>query len=155
MNHFMEIRELTVNEIDNYEKSIAELLTLCISSTYSMSAGHDLIVAEKIESLKSHLQSETAYVIAAFEREELIGFVWAYPVSTLFETVLHIAYIAVLEKAQGKGVGLKLLLVVQEIAKRLGLKSIELIVGKNNESANCFYRDNNFFEDRIIMRKEL
>lgn len=154
MKREMIIKRLTVDAVERNIKSIADLLFLCFSNTYMMCDESNL-VEKKIASLKSHIQDGTAHVVAAFDGEELIGFVWTYPVSTPFETVLHIAYIAVLEKGQGMGVGFQLLLAVQGIAKKLGLKSIELIVGKDNENAKRFYYNSDFYEDRIILRKEL
>lgn len=154
MKREMVIKKLTVDAVERNKKNIADLLFLSFSNTYMM-CDESNIIEKKIVSLKSHIQNGTAHVVAAFDGEELIGFVWTYPVSTPFETVLHIAYIAVLEKAQGMGVGFQMLLASQEIAKKLGLKSIELIVGNDNENAKRFYRNSDFYADRIILRKEL
>ena len=150
----MEIRKLSNNDVIKYRVALSKLMELCFASTYEKATKESLI-DEKINSLLIHTENGSAYPLGAFDNDQLMGFVWAYPVSTPVEIVFHVAYIAVSADAQGNGVGRQLLKAVESTAKSIGLSSIELIVGSRNNQAVQFYLGNDFYEDRLIMRKDL
>lgn len=148
----VDVKKISISDVDIHKVSIMQLLQDCFEKTFGIKVDQ-AIIKDKIDSLAYHIVNETAYAYGAFQDNNMIGFVWAYPVSSTFETVLHVAYIAVMKDAQGLGIGSLLLEIVEKTAKEIGLNKIELTVGNSNERAISFYKKNNYEAERIIMKK--
>lgn len=114
----------------------------------------DHVIADKIDSLLSHIDSD-AVVFDAFNKEQLCGFVWSYPYERVEETVLHIAYIAILPKYRGYSISTCLIKEVERCAKEKDINTLEVIVSDNNKPAHAIYKKAHFVADRIIMVKEV
>lgn len=148
----VDVKKISISDVDIYKESIMLLLHSCFEKTFGIKV-NQTIINNKIDSLVYHIANETAYAYGAFQDNNMIGFIWAYPMLSAFETVLHVAYIAVMKEAQGLGIGSLLLEIIERTAKEIGLNKIELTVGNSNERAIGFYQKNNYDAERIIMKK--
>ena len=148
------IKELNYVDIVENRESIEELLKICFRSTYGRDV-KQVVIDEKYNSLAVHVKAENAYVFGCFDEEKLIGFMWGYPVITPFETVFHIAYIALFEYGRRKGIGSKLLYEAEKQAVELGIDRIELIVGATNDKAEEFYKKAGYQTCRNVMAKSI
>ena len=150
----MEISRLELKDIVKYQDPIKGLLRICFRSTFGKDIDDELI-DEKYKSLIEHSKADRAYVYGAISEGFLIGFLWGYPVDTLFETVFHIAYIAVFEEGRRKGIGQRLLLEAEKQAIQLGIDRSELIVGALNNQAVDFYGKAGYQICRHVMHKSV
>lgn len=148
----MIFRELNVSDIDIYRKDLIELIQICFFDTYDRYADDEL-VNTKVDNLKVYIHEKKAYVLGAVTDNELIGFLWAYPVETPFETVLHIAYISTKAGHRGKGIGGHLISAIEKKAGEMHFEHIELIVGAYNSGAIKFYSKHDYEHDRYVLRK--
>lgn len=147
----MLIKQLDLSDINEYESEITDCLQTCLEITFQN--GECEIAKDKIESLKTHLERGSAYPFGAFENEVMIGFLWAYPISSPLQEVFHVAYIAVNEASRGRGIGSMLLNAAEKKAQDLGLNYIELIVGAENNGAIMFYSKQGYSMGRHILSK--
>mgnify|MGYP002561592077 CR=1 FL=1 len=136
-----------------YRTEIHEYLKMCFQTTYGKS--DDVLIHSKIDKLVEFINDGKAYVFGAFVEDVMIGFLWGYPVKGPFETVFHIAYIAVAEQGREKGTGSKLVSVAEKHARTHGIHHVELIVGVDNHNALEFYTVMGYGQDRCIMRKRI
>lgn len=150
----MIIKLLDENDVEDYKNEIFELIKNCFDLTYSVSVS-DSYVFEKINGLKNYINEGKAYVFGAINDDGLIGFLWGYPLETMFEKSFHVAYISVLEVGRKKGVGKQLIKAAEKITNDLKIESMELIVGANNYTALEFYKNCGFDVERYYFRKEL
>ncbi len=148
------IKKFNYRDVVENKESIEELLRICFRSTYGKEV-KQVEIYEKYDSLAEHVKAEKAYVFGCFCEETLIGFMWGYPVKTPFETVFHIAYIAVFEQGRRKGIGSKLLYEAEKQAVELGIDRIELIVGATNDKAEEFYKKTGYQICRNVMAKSI
>lgn len=150
----MIIRELEEKDIQTYFDDISEHLRNCFVSSYE-DIPTDEFLCGKIVQLKEYIGNHSAFVFGAIDKENLIGFLWGYPMTTPLSEVFHVAYISVKENMRGKGIGHKLISEAEQTAEKLGLKVIELITGEKNQSALHFYYETGYSVDRYVMRKHL
>lgn len=151
----MEIRQLfSCEEVERYRSEIGICLRACLESTYSID---DIgqAVNQKINSLCDHLACGDAYPLVAFEDGSLLGLLWGYIMPDVAGQNYHIAYLAVLENARGKGVGKALLQAADNIARKLGCDNVELIVANDNDAAQQLYHKSGFVTTRLIMKRPL
>ena len=150
----MEISKLCRADVERHQSTIKELLRICFRSTYETDVKSE-ILDEKYEGLISYVESGKAFIFGAVDGDSLIGFLWGYPVKTLFEPVFHIAYIAVNEHRRKSGIGKLLLATAEQQARELGLGRMELIVGVSNGRAVEFYQNLGYVAVRNIMCKAI
>ena len=149
----MEIRKLNAKDIQEHKEKVYEYLEMCIRPTY-IDASPD-VINSKIDGLVQYINDRKAYTFGAIENNEMIGFLWGYPVSTFVETVFHVAYIAVGENGRKQGIGDRLMREAEKKAFELGIAHVELIVGANNKGAVSFYNKEGYEPDRLVMRKRV
>lgn len=150
----MNILKLCETDIEKYKNDINDLMQICFKETYGQSIDQTILVS-KIEDLKEHIRNHRAVVFGAIENEELIGFVWSYPMKNPFETVFHVAYISTKTMYRRRGIGKRLLKKVEEAAIEQAITQVELIVGANNKRAIEFYSNCHYSSERYILRKPL
>ena len=150
----MRICLLSSNDIKEHHSLIFELLRICFRSTYTDAVSVQLIES-KIDNLLEYINRGEAYVFGVFSNNSLQGFLWGYPVKTLFEPVFHVAYIAVKEQGRKQGMGRQLIRAAEKKAEELGINHVELIVGSNNKTALDFYSHCGYETDRYFLRKEV
>lgn len=150
----MEVKKITAEEIKTYWESLSELLQICFVSTYGREKENEFIDS-KLNGLTEYVKCGKAILIGAYCSENLVGFLWGYPVNTPFETILHAAYIAVKEDFRGRGAGQLLIKAFEQEAIKMNIAHIELIAGAENKNAIKFYDRGGYKADRIILRKRV
>lgn len=147
----MQIRLMCSQDIKLHRTEVYSLLNSCFQNTYKDS--NKTLIDTKIDGLIIYLEEGKAYTLGAFVNNTMIGFLWGYPVTGPFETVFHIAYIAVAKNARRQGIGKILMEKIDCIVKELSLDHIELIVGNNNYDAIEFYNSIGYETNRLVLRK--
>lgn len=151
----MRIEDLTAELVRQHKNEITQLYFDNVRSNQF----HDHYTWEeaeaKIDGLIVHLENGTAIVYSAFDEEEIIGFIWAYVHQFREETRMYVSEIRVKEEYRKRGIGSRLLELVEEKARELNLPAIYLHAEANNLNSMMFYADNGYVKERIQYRKEI
>ncbi len=150
----MIVRLIDEKDVQKNSDVLKVLIENCINSTYELEDIHSFS-ENKIMDLKQHIGNHSAYPIAAFERNRMIGFLWGYETNGMSGRALHIAYISVLERFRGQGIAKSLIQYAEKVAENEDLAKVELIVGANNSAALSLYKSMNFLPERLILSKSL
>lgn len=150
----MIIRKLSSNDIVSFSDTLQILIGQCLE-TIDTTLQIDKICAEKVESLIDYISKGLAYVYGAFESNNMVGFIWGYPVQTTLTTYFHIAYLSVLPIAQNNGVAYKLIEKIENDASNLSLDTINLSVSSANKRAIGFYLRNGFECSNLVLKKHI
>lgn len=110
---------------------------------------------EKIEGMIEHVANGTAMVFGMFDKEVLIGFVWAYEHPYREETRVYVNEIHVDEAYRGKGIGRELMRAVENMAKESGYRAMYIHAEGDNERAIRLYQHEGYTIERVQLRKEL
>lgn len=110
---------------------------------------------EKIGALIEHLENGTCIAYGAFEGNEIIGYIWAYPHSFREENRIYVNEISIKEEYRGKRYGKQLLEAVEEKAAEMDIYVLYLHAEANNQRALDFYKSSGYVEERIQFRKEI
>ena len=148
----MEIRLLTESDVRENTESLRCHLENCIVSTYEIENIRDF-TEKKINDLLIHIEDKTAIPIAAFDEDIMAGFLWGYETKSLQGKAFHIAYISVDEACRGKGIASAMIGYAEKLAAKRGLKTVELIVGADNEAAYSLYKKMDFTVERLMLSK--
>ena len=151
----MRIEALTAETVEKYRKEIAQFYYDNVSSCSCM--GHYTFkeAYEKIGAFISHLSDKKAIGYGLFERDEICGYIWAYPHQFREEKRIYVNEIRIREDWRGQGYGKKLLKLVEVKAKELGLGAVYLHAEAKNPAALRFYQNNGYDVERIQLRKEM
>ena len=154
INKKMNIRILCKTDIICFQEDIYRFLCMCINPNADKVID-EVFIRKKIINLKYYIDKNMAYVYAAFDKDDMVGFLWGYPIVTPVSEDFHIAYIAVKSDFRGKGIGGKLIKTAENTSKELGIENTELIVDVNNITAMNFYIDNGYEVKRNVLRKKI
>lgn len=145
------IIKLTITDVNLYQESLKILISLCFDSSYK----GRIDIAEKINSMEKHILDGSACVVGDIENNELVGFLWGYPLNSVEGNVFHVAYISVCEQWQGKGIARRMLAFAEREASNLKINFLELMVSNTNIPALSLYQSVGFVEVRKILKKEI
>ena len=149
------VRKLEVPDIKRFRERIYRFIQIDFVATYGNEAS-DEVAYSKIDGLEKYIVEGKAHPYGAFLNDEMVGFLWGYIVSSPFEKIFHVAYIATDPDHRKKGIGNALLKKTEDdVLDSKEASSIELIVGSENERAILFYENNDYKKDRYIYRKEI
>ena len=109
----------------------------------------------KIDGMIEHVSNGSALVFGVFDKEHLIGFVWAYEHPFREETRMYVNEIHVDVPFRGRGIGRKLLKAVEDMARNRGYRAIYIHAEGSNDVAIRLYNSEGYVTERIQMRKEL
>lgn len=107
----------------------------------------------KIRDLSEHLKNQSAICYGLFDKEKLVGYVWAYQHSFRDELRVYINEIRIFEDYRGKGFGEKLIACVEKEAIAIGIKAIYLHAEATNQGAIRLYNRLGYTPERIQLRK--
>lgn len=110
---------------------------------------------EKIGDLIDHLGTNTCIAYGAFEGNEIVGYVWAYPHPFRDENRIYISECSVKEEFRGKGIGKTLISLVEQRAREAGFPAVYLHAEAGSPDAVGFYESIGYREERIQFRKEM
>lgn len=145
----MIIRKVEVKDVINNENELKILLREMLELKFGKCENK---ILEVYDNMKKFIEDGSAILVGAFEKERIIGFIWAY---TIREKTYHINYFAVDKDNRRLGIGQKLLDELYEIAKENKIEIIELLVEAHNENAIKKYKKNEFDEKYIKMEKKI
>ncbi|MDF0727056.1 GNAT family N-acetyltransferase [Cytobacillus sp. S13-E01] len=100
-------------------------------------------------------KDNSAILIGAFDKEKIIGFLWAYTREILSERRIHIGHIVVNSEVRSGGIGSKLLKCLEDYSIRVNIKKIDLMTTLENEKTMKFYKENGYSIVRVQLEKEL
>lgn len=100
-------------------------------------------------------KDNSAILIGAFEGDTIVGFLWAYEREVLGEKRIHIGHIVVSSKVRSSGIGSKLVNEIEYLARKKGIKKIDLMTTVKNDKTMKFYKSNGFSIVRVQLEKEL
>lgn len=100
--------------------------------------------------LEKYIDENNCILLGAFEKEKMIGILWAYERNFGDSLRYHINYFIVLEEERSRGIGKKLLKKLEKIAFENNIKKIDLNVSISNIKAQNFYRKNLFQAEKIL-----
>ncbi len=149
-----EIKILKEDDVLHCQYEIMSLLNECVLATYTENVENDFTTG-KLMSLKENLARGKAYAFIALDENNILGFLWSYPVQTPVGQRLHVAYFSVKPKERGKGIGQLLLKEAEKQAEKIGIKEVELIVSNKNIRAKHFYRKFGYGTEKLILKKEI
>ena len=109
----------------------------------------------KIDSLIEHVTDGSAWVFGVFDKENLIGYVWAYEHPFREELRVYVNEIHVDELYRNKGVGKQLLSAVESMARQRGYSALYIHAEGNNDGAIRLYKNEGYVIERIQLRKPL
>lgn len=110
---------------------------------------------EKIGDFIGHLENHEAVSYGVFKKDELCGYVWAYPHKFREENRMYVNEIRIRDDCRGGGYGKELLKRVEETAKEMGISALYLHAEADNLEAIKKYRSFGYAEERIQFRKAL
>lgn len=152
----MTVQALTADYIQAHQALLADFIFKSVrNANYTENFQHE-DAEKKSSDLTGYVQEGKAIVFGAFEGEEQIGFIWAYPFP--FRTQTDRVYVSILyvnEQYRGMKIGQQLLTAVEQRAKELGFHSVFLHTDATNTGAVRFYHNNGFSDERIQFVKEL
>ena len=151
---FMEIRLLSADEAVCHRSSIRVLMQYCMEAAFPESIPMGFY-DEKLDSLDGYLRRNEGYLFAALECGQMLGFLWACQVSSLWGPKFHVLYLAVLPDYRNRGLGKGLLRAAEDQARALGISRMELIASDSNMSALRFYHGLQYNVARSILEKRL
>ena len=145
----MIIRKVQEQDVKNNEQELKLLLREMLELKFEKCEDK---IEEVYNNMKRFIEDGSAILIGAFEKNKVIGFIWAYIIK---ENAYHINYFAVDKEKRSLGIGQKLLDRLYEIAKENEIETIELLVEAHNEKAIKKYKNNDFQEKYIKMEKKM
>jgi L-phenylalanine/L-methionine N-acetyltransferase len=86
------------------------------------------------------------------ENSERVGMFKLVPQTYRSAHVAYLGSFAIDPKLAGKGLGTKMLMVIIELAKQIGIKRIELSAGVQNKNAIALYKKCGFEEEGILRK---
>ena len=148
------IKLLSECEATYHRQQIETLLKYCRESSSKVHFSDDYY-EEKVDSLLNYLKEQRAYYFAVFENESIVGFMWACVIEKNSQKVFHILYFAVLPDYQSRGYGGKLMREAEKQARLSECNQIELNVNIRNVNVINFYKKHLFYEDHIVLKRDI
>lgn len=110
---------------------------------------------KKIGEMIAHLTKNTCIAYGAFEENEIIGYIWAYPHRFREERRMYINECSVKEGYQRKGIGKTMIALIEKRAKESGFTALYLHAEAGSRNAIHFYETIGYRKERIQFRKEI
>ena len=148
-------KELNSETVKQYRQEIAQfyygnMQTCSCLDHYTLDQAY-----EKIGDLIAHLSTDTCVAYGAFESDEIIGYIWAYPHPFREEFRMYIKELSVKEGYRGRGIGRTMIMLVEKRAKESGFHALYLHAEAGSPDAVRFYESNGYNKERIQFRKEI
>ena len=109
---------------------------------------------EEAEKLKSYLEDDKAFFLAAIGETELAGFLWAYPREIGNSKRLHLNHLILRKEFRNGGIGTALMKSLENYVKECRFSGFELMVSKSNEKAISLYQKLGYRTERFLMFKD-
>jgi ribosomal protein S18 acetylase RimI-like enzyme len=151
----IEVRLISEENLINNKKYLIDLLEdnlkinfpdLTNLTKYAMNGYDDMLRFKK---------DDSAILIGAFDKEKVIGFIWAYKREIFGERRIHIGHIVVSSEVRAGGIGSKLVKCLEDYSIHNNIKKIDLMTTLENEKTLKFYKAKGFSMVRVQFEKEL
>lgn len=146
------IRELTINDFDIVESIIAKLHQLHIDNRpdFYIENEHPISKKEYKAMLKNQDKINIAYIV-----DDKIAGICLATIKDRIEKSIYIDDIYVLEEFRHQGIATRLYKQVENIAKDMGAKRIDLTVWQFNKTAMSFYKSLGMKTQRTVLETRL
>lgn len=151
----MRVTKLAVEEFDRWKDSITTLFKEAVIVNFPDNRPNESYYAENIQRLKNYIAENNAIVFLCIDTDSVLGMAWCHSIQRFNERRLHVASIAVMPHCRNMGVGKKLLEEIEGYAGNNSYVGLDLLVTADNTNAVCFYQNNGFETERLLMKKEL
>ena len=151
----MEVTRLTIKEFDRWQDRIAFLIKEAVVVNFPDNMPEETYYTDSIQNLKAYIEENNAIVFICIDEDNIRGMAWCHTIQRFNKRRLHIASIAVMPSCRNLGVGKKLLKEIENYASNHSYSGIDLLVTASNTSAVCFYQNNGFETERLLMKKEI
>jgi len=131
-------------------------MTGLLSELFSLESDFTPNIRKQRQGLGSLMESETATLLVAVTKDEIIGMCTLQPLISTAEggTVGMVEDLVVTEQWRNKGIGAMLLEAIENIAKEQGMSRLQLLNDKSNETANRFYDNHEWSKTNMIARRK-
>jgi len=151
----MKIEKLQINDCLKFADEIGKLLLETLSINLPKQRYSIKQAEQMVNDLAQYLLDGTAVVFAAFNEEDLIGFLWAYSRVVGSEKRMHLNHLAVKESSRGKGIGSMLMCELEEYTRANNYAGIDLLSSISNQRAISFYEKRGYLVERVQLYKEV
>ena len=149
----IEIKLINQDLAKLYEKDFKTYIGQVLKANYIDNT--DKRIEGIYNNMLEYINDGSAFIVGAFQKEEMVGFIWAYERNLNNKKRYHINYFIVNEENRKQGIGKKLIDEIYKIAKKNNIEEIELIVTERNSGAVQFYNKEDFKVERITLCKKL
>lgn len=152
--------KITTQTLDNNalvsnKESLIDLLEYVLSVSFGHLDNLKDLAIESYDKMVKFEANKTAFIIGAFEKNELLGFVWAFEREYIGQSRIHINQIVINPEIRNRGIGGKLLEKLEKLAEDKGIYNIDLMVTSDNEPAIKFYKSKGFQSESILFKKSI
>ena len=149
------IDRITGEDCNKNKKTIAKLLYMNDKAhDYAESSTIDESIRET-ENMSTYIDADKADVFCAFDKEIIVGLIWAFPLQFRDELRMHIKAMIVEPKYRKQGLSQLLLREVDKAALARSITVVDTYVDWSNIKARYAYEKHGLIPDRVLVRKKL
>lgn len=148
-------RNINETDIINNKSNITALLLENLMINFPGFTSLSDYAASTYEDIKRFQKDNSAILIGAFDKDILVGFLWAYKRSVLGEQRIHLSHIVIDSELRSHGIGSRLLNTLEDFVQNEGIKKIELLTTLQNTNTVEFYKARGYKMTRVQFEKEL
>lgn len=149
----VQIKELSVSEINEYKEDILLLMQEALSHNFSDDCIPVSFCNEKFGELAGYMREQSATVFGAVTEGKIVGWLWCHKIDRFKNHYLHVAYFSVRPEYKHKGIGRLLIEAAERKAVAGNLEGIDLFVTASNDRAVGFYKHLGYEPERYLMIK--
>jgi ribosomal protein S18 acetylase RimI-like enzyme len=154
-NRKIEVRFISVEDLIENKDFLIDLLEDNLTTNFLNMGNLTKYAMNGYDDMLRFKKDDSAILIGAFDKEKIIGFLWAYTREILGVRRVHIGHIVVNSEVRSGGIGSKLLKCLEDYSIRENIKKIDLMTTFENENTMKFYKANGFSIVRVQLEKEL
>lgn len=146
---------IALNEMlfSSYEMQIFELLEEAYKTEFPNSHFQTDFFKQKINNLKDRLNDKQTFFLAIIDEKKLCGFLWAFIAEFAEQKSLHINQLIIHHSYRRQKFAQSLLDFLEQIARKLGIKQLDLQVKAHIQGAIDLYYKKGFEVDTLILKK--
>lgn len=150
----VEIREMSLEEVENHIKELRKFMFMVLSENGSGEDFHQLAI-KYCNDMVQFKKDGSAILLGAWEGEYLIGFHWGYQLTVSGKRRIHSYFNAIEPDYRGQRIGSRFFRKLEEIAISKGIDEIEAMCTYANKVAVNYHLNNGFEIERVKVVKKL
>jgi ribosomal protein S18 acetylase RimI-like enzyme len=154
-NRKIEVRLISVEDLIKNKNFLIALLKDNLKINFPNTSNLTKYAINSYDDMLRFKKGNSAILIGAFDKEKIIGFLWAYTREILGEKRVHIGHIVVNSEVRSGGIGSKLLECLEDYSFHENIKKIDLMTTFENEKTMNFYKAKGYSMVRVQLEKEL